>query len=54
MSLRGFGFCFDIKTGVTRSWYVDSAGVKRWVQDDTIVDQTDNTSQKGGHEELSN
>jgi hypothetical protein len=38
MSLRGFGFSLDIKTGTTRHWYLDSLGVKRWVYDDTIVD----------------
>jgi hypothetical protein len=38
MSLRGFGFSLDIQTGTTRHWYLDSLGVKRWVYDDTIVD----------------
>jgi hypothetical protein len=38
MSLRGFGFILDIKTGTTRHWYLDSLGVKRWVYGDSIVD----------------
>jgi hypothetical protein len=38
MGLRGFGFSLDIQAGTTRSWYLDSMGVKRWVYDDTIVD----------------
>ena len=38
MSLRGFGFTFDVQTGRTRNWYIDPEGVKRWADDDSPVE----------------
>ena len=35
MSLRGWGFEYDIATSRIRRWYVGADGVKRWASDDT-------------------
>ncbi len=31
MSLRGFGFTFDLKSGAQRQWYAGADGVQRWL-----------------------
>jgi hypothetical protein len=28
--LRGFGYLIDLKTGLTRKWYINEQGVKCW------------------------
>jgi hypothetical protein len=38
MSLRGFGFMFDLQTGQSRKWYVPSDGIKRWADNDKPVE----------------
>ena len=35
MSLRGWGFEYDLATSRIRRWYVGADGVKRWASDDT-------------------
>lgn len=30
MITGGFGVQFDLKTGLSRSWFIDREGVKRW------------------------
>jgi hypothetical protein len=36
--LRGFGFALDIKTGVSRKWYMDAYGQRRWLHNDGMVE----------------
>jgi hypothetical protein len=35
--LRGFGMTIDLETGRPRKWYIDTRGVRRWHDDDTIA-----------------
>jgi hypothetical protein len=35
--MRGFGFSFDLDSGMSRAWYIDKHGVKRWHNDDSVV-----------------
>lgn len=37
MALRGFGFVVDLKTGLSRHWYIDKEGIKRWLDTDETV-----------------
>lgn len=36
--MRGFGMQFDIKTGMSREWFVDKYGTKRWSDNDKPCD----------------
>ena len=38
MTLRGFGFTYDMATGTSRTWYYGEDGVKRWADNDQPVD----------------
>lgn len=37
----GFGFEIDLQTGMTRRWYIDRQGIKRWADNDQPVDAKD-------------
>ena len=37
MILRAFGFTLDLETGLTRKWYFDKNGDKRWYDSDSLV-----------------
>ena len=39
--LRGFGSTFT--GGASRSWYIDPKGWKRWVDDDSLVQENEPT-----------
>jgi hypothetical protein len=36
--MRGFGMMIDIKTGVSRKWFIDEFGAKRWADDNRQCD----------------
>ena len=37
MTLRGFGFTYDMATGTSRTWYYGEDGIKRWADNDQPV-----------------
>lgn len=38
MTLRGFGFMYDLQTGFSRKWYCPADGIKRWADNDQPVE----------------
>lgn len=47
MTLRGWGFTFDMATGTNRTWYVGEDGVRRYM-DDTPVENLNELSGDSG------
>jgi hypothetical protein len=51
-TMQGFGFTYDLRSGVARQWYVGKDGVKRWgdnnkpVEDATMQRQSHNSNEQ--------
>jgi len=48
----GFGFTFDIESGVSRPWSIGSDGIKRWADSGDPVENTQSDKKIGIDEDL--
>jgi hypothetical protein len=46
MITGGFGYTYDIESGLLRRWFIDKSGVKRWVHNKKAVNHIPDSGKK--------